>query len=455
MLSIRRPAGRTLLVAVLTFTAAFAATVASAAGQARVKPCNGSPALCSRPFDQVTLPGSHNSMSNAELGWKMPNQTYSIPHQLERGARAMLIDTHYGRPIVVAGRPGVQDVTPANYNPANEDRMYLCHAGCGMGASDLIEVLRQVRDFLKANPREVLLFDVEDDVKPDDFAAAVDASGLADFVYRGGTAAGTWLTLAEMIETGQRVVFLHESNRPAASWYPYAYGGTMQETPYSWPAASNPNGYTGVQFLTDPAALPSSCVAFRGGTTGPLFLMNHWVSGDGVPKSGDETTPRPGLAEIVNTKEALVARARACEQERGIRPTILAVDFFGTGDVVGAARELNGVQAAPFLETGSAPRPVTVRAGRTAIFRLRLDNLGDAPAGPKVCATLPKKLGAGSCATVTLAPAGRRTVTVKIRTRSRAKGHGRVTLTVTGAGDRLTVRTSLRVKPKPKRRHRR
>ena len=48
-------------------------------------------------------------------------------------------------------------------------------------------------------------------------------------------------------------------------------------------------------------------------------------------------------AEIVNTREFLLDRARRCQSERGMLPNILAVDFAMTGDVVGAATELNGL----------------------------------------------------------------------------------------------------------------
>ncbi len=449
---------RTVAMTVLTLALAIVATASTAAAN-RVAPCNGSSELCSRPFNQVTLPGSHNSMSNAEQNWNMPNQTFTIPHQLERGARAMLIDAHYGKPVnLPGGKTAVADVSQANYNPAAGDRLYLCHASCGMGASDLIETFGQIESFLTANPREVLLFDVEDDVTPEDFEQAVAAGGLDGLIYRGPTTEPDgWPTLGQMIASGQRVVFLHESNRPAASWYPYAYGGTMQETPYQWPrnAPNNPENYTGVQFLTDPAALPSSCVAGRGGTTGPLFLMNHWVSGDGIPGSPDGTVPKPGLADIVNTRQALVNRARACESVRGLKPTILAVDFFGTGDVVGAARELNGVKASPYLELRKRPRSTTVKAGRTAIFRLTLANLGDQTARPRICATPPKRLAGRKCAPATVTTGGTRTVTIKLKTRARARGRGPVSFRITGAGERLTAKASLRVKPKSRSRKRR
>jgi hypothetical protein len=39
----------------------------------------------------------------------------------------------------------------------------------------------------------------------------------------------------------------------------------------------------------------------------------------------------------------IVQRVRRCQRERGMTPNILAVDFAGIGDVVGAARALNGL----------------------------------------------------------------------------------------------------------------
>jgi hypothetical protein len=64
--------------------------------------------------------------------------------------------------------------------------------------------------------------------------------------------------------------------------------------------------------------------------------MNHWI----------ETTPapRPSNAQIVNAYDALLGRARACEQERGMMPTIIAVDFYRTGDLFRVVNELNGVE---------------------------------------------------------------------------------------------------------------
>ena len=55
--------------------------------------CNGHAALCDLPFDELVLPATHNSMSNAADGWIAPNQQYGMDRQLQDGIRGMLIDT--------------------------------------------------------------------------------------------------------------------------------------------------------------------------------------------------------------------------------------------------------------------------------------------------------------------------------------------------------------------------
>jgi uncharacterized repeat protein (TIGR01451 family) len=440
------------------------APASSASGP--VKPCNGSVELCDRTFDEVVLPGSHNSMSAADLGWINPNNDISIPEQLRRGARAMLIDTYYAKPAPNAPAVFKFSMFPS---PSRENgsaagaTMYLCHVTCQWGASELIPEFGKVRQFLADHPREVLLFVNQDDVTPSDFARAVEESGLIDFTYKGSTE--EWPTLQQMIDTDQRVVFLAEQQAGDVPWYHEAYGGPMQETDYNFerapakwrtdpnspPAPTPPPTFIGVDKLTDPDLLARSCDAYRGGTTGGLFLMNHWVSG-GLPLT--PLAPDPALAEIVNTRQVLVDRARACESARGKLPTVLAVDFFGIGDVVGAARELNGVTAKPFLEL-SKPRPAVVRAGRTATFRVALSNFGPVQAtGLRVCATVPSRLARPrTCVAAPRVPAnGKATAAVKVRTKAAARGRATIRFSVASAGKTLTTSSVLSVKPTAKRR---
>jgi len=179
-------------------------------------------------------------------------------------------------------------------------------------------MLAEIRRFMVENPGEVLVFVIEDaDVAAADVAAAFADSGLIEFVFR-GQPSPPWPRLREMIGADARIVVLAENDARGVPWYHQAFE-VMQETPYSFKAADE-----------------FSCAPNRGGTAGSLFLVNHWI--DSAP------APRPSNAAIVNARDFLLRRAQQCERERGRRPNVLAVDFYRSGDVVGVARELNGVQ---------------------------------------------------------------------------------------------------------------
>jgi hypothetical protein len=161
---------------------------------------------------------------------------------------------------------------------------------------------------------------VEDHVAPQDLARAFEASGLSALVYRGRLGA-QWPTLRELVARDERVVTLIESGRPGVPWLLPAFA-VMQETPFTFRTASD----------------TLSCAPNRGGTTGTLFQLNHWI----------ETTPapRPSNAAIVNAPRVLMERAGRCERARGRRPNVIAVDFYRTGAVVRATRALNGLERA-------------------------------------------------------------------------------------------------------------
>jgi hypothetical protein len=300
--------------------------------------CNGLPELCSRRLDEVVFPATHNSMSNQDIAdWLFPHHEHNIRRQLEDGIRALLLDVHYGLPggsriktdlsggqnrerlLQVLGREGFEAAMRIRSRlvGVREERrdLYLCHGLCELGAYELAPALRSIHEFLVHNPDEVLLLIVEDYVSPSDLAAAFERSGLASLAYR-GEFRGEWPTLREMIESRQRVVVFIESGQKGVPWIRPAFEH-IQETRYTF---RNKEDF--------------SCEPNRGGTTGTLFLMNHWIE--------TTPTPKPSNAAVVNAHEFLLNRAVQCAEERGRRPNFLAVDFYATGDVVGVARELNG-----------------------------------------------------------------------------------------------------------------
>jgi hypothetical protein len=301
--------------------------------------CNGAAELCGRRLDQVVFPGTHNAMSAADRpDWLFAQHERGIAAQLEDGARALLIDVHYGIPVEgriktdldseftskeklerAVGKEGfaaamrVRDRITGR--EAGKRGVYLCHGFCELGAIPFPEALAAVHQFLVKNPDEVLILVVEDYVSAADLAAAFAESGLDGLAYRG--ASGPWPTLREMIDGRERIVVLTESGRPGVDWIRPAFE-VMQETPYHF---------------KQPADF--SCAPNRGGTKGSLFLVNNWIDTTPAPKASN--------AAIVNAFAALLKRAKQCQAERGRLPTVIAVDFYKTGDLFNVARSLNGL----------------------------------------------------------------------------------------------------------------
>jgi hypothetical protein len=328
------------LAAILAAAVAWLARPRPAPSSLADDACNGAPALCARRLDEVVFPATHNSMSSADVSdWLFPQQERGIPAQLQDGIRALLLDVHYGIPVEgrvktdldsettsrekleeAVGREAVEAAMRIRDRLVGKEEgargLYLCHGFCELGALPLADALRRVHEFLVHNPNEVLVLVVEDYVAPQDLAQAFAESGLEGLVYRGAPGP-PWPTLREMIDAGERVLVQTESGRPGVPWIHSAFQ-LMQETPYRFKQPSE-----------------MACAPNRGGTAGSLFLMNNWI--DTTP------APKPSNAAIVNAYAALLARARACQAERGKRPTVIAVDFYRTGALFQAVRTLNGV----------------------------------------------------------------------------------------------------------------
>ncbi|MDZ7343634.1 MAG: hypothetical protein ONA90_03875 [candidate division KSB1 bacterium] len=322
----------------------FARSVATTDMAPEIAACNGYPELCDRRLNEVVFPTTHNSMGAADISnWMFPNQEKGIPEQLRDGIRAFLIDVYYGIPIgdrvktVLAGEEtaamkkyeatlGPEGIAAAvrirNRLIGGDEKnrqVYLCHGLCELGALPLVPILKKVREFLIANPNEVLIVVIQDEgVAPQDVEQCFQESGLIDFVYH-GTVTPPWPTLREMIASDQRVLVMAENNSASVPWYHAAFE-VMQETPYTF---RHPTDF--------------SCEPNRGGDNASLFLLNHWI----------ETTPLPlpSNAAIVNAHDFLLHRARQCQQERGMLPNLIAVDFYRTGDLFEVVKTLNGIKA--------------------------------------------------------------------------------------------------------------
>jgi hypothetical protein len=184
-----------------------------------------------------------------------------------------------------------------------------------------------MRDFLVSHPAAVVVVINQDYVKPAEFVSAVEDAGLGDLVYRGPTGEGDWLTLRQMIDRDQRIVFLAENHAGGAPWYHPAYDEITEETPYD---------FSRVEQLTEPSKLPASCKPNRGPEHAPMFLTNHWITTAPIPL--------PSQASVANAYEPLLARAEECQRLRKHLPNLLAVNFYRRGDLFRVVDRLNRVR---------------------------------------------------------------------------------------------------------------
>ena len=271
--------------------------------------CDGHVELCDRRYDEVTTAATHNAMSSPDVVPVWPEHDGGLTEQLDAGVRTLLIDTHHWPPLqsaaelaAVVGDDG-RTLPPALAAALYELRAdlregrpgaFLCHIHCIFGAQPLGEGLGEVRDFLVANPDEVVTLIIQDEIPAVETAAAFDAAGLTPFVYHHGSKR-SWPTLGEMIDDGERLVVFAENAGPPPDWYANAFE-RMQETPFL--------------FLSPDAF---SCAENRGDPDAPLFLMNHWIQ---------RIAPDRADSARVNRLDVLVDRARESRARAGPAPEL-------------------------------------------------------------------------------------------------------------------------------------
>jgi len=299
--------------------------------------CNGHILLCDRPFNNVAIAATHNSMSSAEDGFLLANHSKGIIPQLDSGYRGLLIDLHYGldsdrTPVVVTDRAptpeereelirelgasavrSAEQLRQRNLDAGGTRQLYLCHGLCELGATPFSSNLEGIRGWLERNPREVLLIIIQDEVSPDDVADAFAEARLVQYLHT-QVLDEPWPTLHQMIDSGRRLVVMAENDTGDVPWYHDLFT-FAQETPYSFETVGDFN-----------------CEPNRGQPDSPMFMINHWV-----------TPPLAQTGVRANSSEVLSERVEVCQRERGLFPNILAVDFYASGDTLSIVANLNGV----------------------------------------------------------------------------------------------------------------
>ena len=120
-------------------------------------------------------------------------------------------------------------------------------------------------------------------------------------------------TLDEMIAQGRRVFVMVEEDGGDIPWLHDGFTFT-QETPFSFRSVDD-----------------FSCAPNRGLDDSPLFQVNHFI------------TPALGRNGSINDLDVLLARLQQCQEERGLLPNLISIDFWEQGDTLEAVDILNGL----------------------------------------------------------------------------------------------------------------
>lgn len=259
-----------------------------------VQRCNGSSELCDKSLPEIAMVMTHNAFNHAER-FLVPNQDFTIARQLKDGVRGLMIDV-YSSP---AG--------PVVY-----------HGFEALGKESIKISFKEIHDFMKANPNEVIAIIFQNACTDEELIDAMKETDIYQWIYKHN---GSWPSIKEMISSNQRIVCMLESEDGSLpEGLMYAWEFTF-DTPYTFANASEFN----------------SSVNRGGSGKRNFYLINHWLG-------SSLGTPDRNKAFAANKKEQLLSRISNCETANGQKMNFLGVDFYNIGSAVEVVNEINGIE---------------------------------------------------------------------------------------------------------------
>jgi|GEM_PF-1130741 len=203
------------------------------------------------PLNEATFIGTHNSYNASHyatpLRYLDPNQTLSIYDQLEAGVRSIELDAHW------------------TMNSRAAKAILLCHGqdnhlGCSIFDRSMSEGLEEIRNWLKANPKEIVLLYIERHLdKHEPRLAAMLEEYLGPFIYKaslarkngdkpkGCVALPSALTKDAILKAGKQLIIVtkncdgssvryEEEDKFSQHWNDYVFAGIgdIPSRPYTF-----------------------------------------------------------------------------------------------------------------------------------------------------------------------------------------------------------------------------
>ncbi|XP_062003295.1 PI-PLC X domain-containing protein At5g67130 [Rosa rugosa] len=277
----------------------------------RIQPTNPTSKVKGLPFNNYTWLTTHNSYAQAgvrsstgSLIIAPMNQNDTVTSQLKNGVRGFMLDMY----------------------DFNND-IWLCHSTGGKcynftAFRPALDVLKEIRAFLEANPSEIVTIFIEDYVtSPSGLSKVFDSAGLKTYMFplaRMPKDGNDWPTVDDMAKNNQRlVVFTSKSSKEASEGIAYEWNYVVE----------NQYGNGGMV----PNSCPNRAESSPMNTTSKsLVLVNYFRD---IPNAS---------ATCADNSAPLLSEIKTCYDAAGKRwPNFVAVDYYQKSDGGGAAEAVD------------------------------------------------------------------------------------------------------------------